>query len=97
MDRRLLLTGVGAIAIAGAAGALIATAKTQGAAFIPGDKPVTEEQVRERMLAEGYLDVKIVREGNNFEATGTKAGKTAKVLVDSRTGRLVDDDDDDDD
>lgn len=76
MNRRLLLTGVGAIAIAGGAGALIATAKTQGAAFIPGDKPVTEEQVRSQMVAEGYLDVKIARQGRSFEATGAKEGKT---------------------
>ncbi len=95
MDRRLLLTGVGALAIAGAASALIATASTGGPVFIPGDKPVTEEQVHERMAAEGYLDVKVVRQGRNFEATGAKEGKTAKVLVDSQTGRLVDDDDDD--
>ena len=48
-----------------------------GPVFIAGDKPVTEEQVRSKLQADGYLDVRIVREGQYFEATGAKDGKAA--------------------
>ena len=99
MDRRLLviaLTG-GAVLLAGA-GAVIATAEGQGPPFIAGDRPVTEDQIREKMGSEGYSNIQIVRQGRLFEALGTKDGKTGKILVNAQTGRLanVDDDDDDD-
>ena len=97
MNRRLLigaLLGSGALV---ATGAVIAIAEAPGPVFIAGDKPVTEEQVRAKLLSDGYADVRIVREGQFFEASGAKGGKTAKLRVDSRTGRLANDDDDDDD
>jgi hypothetical protein len=98
MDRRLLIGALlGGGAVLAATGAVIAIAETPGPAFIAGDKPVTEEQVRAKLQADGYADVRIVREGQFFEATGAKDGKGAKLRVDSRTGRLATDDDDDDD
>src|SRR5262245_32142942 len=97
MDRRVffgvLIGGVTALATAGA---VIATADTRGAVFIAGDHPVTEEQVRTKLAADGYLDVRVVSEGRYFEATGAKNGTTAKLRIDSQTGRLAADDDDDD-
>jgi hypothetical protein len=98
MDRRLLiiaLTG-GAVLFAGT-GVLIATAEGQGSPFIPGDKPVTEDQVREKLASDGYSNIQIVQQGRLFEALGTKDGKTSKVLVNAQTGRLASRDDDDDD
>jgi hypothetical protein len=65
--------------------------------FIAGDKPVTEGQIREKLQSEGYSNVQIVRRGAYFEAVGLKDGKTDKLVVDARTGRLADDDEDDDD
>jgi hypothetical protein len=59
-----------------------------GPAFIKGGGPVTENQVRQEMLAEGYSNPKVVREGKNFEVMGTKDGQTQKLVVDSQTGRL---------
>src|SRR5262245_32798061 len=97
MNRRLVAALIGGTALAAAAGALIATAQPRGAVFIAGDQPVTEAQVREKLQSDGYSNVQIARHGNLFEATGWKDGKTGKVVVDSRTGRLADDDDDDDD
>ncbi len=70
---------------------------TKGPVFIPGDKPVTEEQVRHKLEADGYLNIQIVRRGHTFEAMGAKDGKVGKVVVDAQTGRLANDDDDDDD
>jgi len=96
MNRRFAAALIGGAALAIAAGVLIATAQPRGAVFIAGDQPVTEGQVREKLQSQGYTNIQIVRQGNLFEAMGSKEGKTAKVVVDARTGRLADDDDDDD-
>ena len=96
MNRRLAGALMGGAALLAATGVLIATAQPKGAVFIAGDKPVTEDQVREKLQSEGYANVLIVRQGNYFEAMGSKDGRTGKVVVDGRTGRLADDDDDDD-
>jgi hypothetical protein len=96
MNRRLAGALMGGTALLAAMGVLIATAQPRGAIFIAGDKPVTESQVREKLRSDGYANVLIVRQGNYFEAMGSKDGKTGKVVVDARTGRLADDDDDDD-
>ena len=96
MNQRIaaaLVVGAGLLV---ATGVLIATAQPRGAVFIAGDRPVTEDQVRDKLQAEGYSNVQILRQGNYFEALGSKEGKTGKVVVDARTGRLADDDDDDD-
>src|SRR5262245_46915149 len=96
MNRRIVAAVSGGVALLAATGVLIATAEPRGAVFIPGDQPVTEAQAREKLQSEGYVNVKIVRQGRLLEARGAKDGKTGKVVVDSRTGRLADDDDDDD-
>ncbi len=97
MDRRLLMTLIGGTALAAAAGTLIATAAPRGAVFIAGDQPVTEDQIRQKLQSDGYLNVQIVRQGHYFEALGSKDGKTSRVRVDPQTGRLASSDDDGDD
>jgi hypothetical protein len=70
---------------------------TRGPVFIPGDKPVTEDQVRQKLQSEGWSNIQIAREGRYLEATGSKDGQTNRLEVDPQTGRLRADDDDDDD
>jgi hypothetical protein len=96
MNRRIAAALIGSAILLGATGILIATAQPRGAVFIAGDKPVTEDQVREKLQSDGYSNVQIARQGNYFEALGSKDGKTGKLVVDARTGRVADDDDDDD-
>jgi hypothetical protein len=69
----------------------------RGPIFIAGDKPVTEEQVRQKLQSEGWSNIQIARDGRYLEATASKDGQASKMEVDSRTGRLRADDDDDDD
>jgi hypothetical protein len=96
MNRRLLIWAIAGILFVGAMGVLIATAEqSKGPLFIAGNQPVTEEQVRQKLQSEGYSNVQIVRQGQYFEAMGSKDGQTGRVIVDSQTGRLRDDDDDD--
>ncbi len=97
MNRRLLVTLIGATAAVAVTGVVIAIAEQpKGPPFIPGGQPVTEDLVRQKMQSEGYANIQIVRQGRFFEAMGSKDGKTGKVRVDALTGRLADDDDDDD-
>lgn len=98
MDRRRLLAwGIGGALVVGTAGSLIAMAEqSRGPVFIAGDKPVTEDQVRQKLQSEGYSNIQVVRQGTYFEATGTKDGETGRITVDSQTGRLATDGDDDD-
>src|SRR5882757_6616584 len=96
MNRRLVVALIGGAALVAATGVLIATAQPTGAVFIAGDQAVTEDQVREKLQSDGYSNIQMVRQGNIIEALVSKDGKTGKILVDARTGRLADDDDDDD-
>jgi CTP:molybdopterin cytidylyltransferase MocA len=96
MNRRLLVALVSGATLVAATGALIA-AQPRGAVFIAGDQPITEAQVREKLQSEGYSNIQILRQGNYFEAIGSKDGQPGKVVVDARTGRLADNDGDDDD
>lgn len=96
MNRGVVAALVGGAALAAAIGVLIATAEPRGAVFIAGGRPVSEAQVREKLQSEGYSNIQIMRQGNFFEAMGSKDGTTGKFLVDARTGRLAGGDDDDD-
>jgi len=70
--------------------------------FIPGDQPVSEEQVRSKLQSEGWAGVLVTRDGQYLRATGAVGGKLRTVVIDAATGRLSDqghnepDDDDDD-
>jgi hypothetical protein len=98
MDRRLMLAG-GGLLLLGIVGIAMVTAEpSRGPVFIAGDQPVNEDQVRQKLQSDGWSDVQIVRDGEFFEAIGSKDGQTMKVAVDAQTGRLrpAEEDDDDD-
>jgi hypothetical protein len=76
---------------------MVVAEPTKGPVFIAGDKPVTEDQVRQKLQSEGWSNIQIGRDGRFLEATGSKDGQTSKMDVDSQTGRLRGSDNDDDD
>ena len=71
--------------------------QAQAPAFIAGDRPVTAEQVLEKLQTDGWSNVVISRNGRYIDVTGSMNGETSKMAVDSQTGRLRADNDDDDD
>jgi hypothetical protein len=86
---KLFVPGITLAIALGGIGVWIAIAhEGLGPAFVKGGGPVTEDQVRQEMLAEGYSSPQVVREGDYFEAMGTKDGQTQKLVVDAQTGRL---------
>jgi UDP-N-acetyl-D-mannosaminuronic acid transferase (WecB/TagA/CpsF family) len=95
---RLVICVVGGAILAGAAGLVIARAQQgPGPVFIAGDRPVTAEQVREKLQSDGWTSIVISSNGRYIQATASKDGQVGKLAVDSQTGRLRASDDDDDD
>jgi hypothetical protein len=97
--RTIIIWAISVGLLTGAAGLKwVATAQQrQGLAFIAGDRPVTEDQVRSKLQAEGWSDVQIGREGKYFQVSAMKNGQPGRLAIDSETGRLRASDDDDDD
>jgi UDP-N-acetyl-D-mannosaminuronic acid transferase (WecB/TagA/CpsF family) len=81
--------------VAGTAGAALIVAaiavydRTHRRVLIPGDQPVTELQVRQRLQAEGYTNIEVMRSAGYFEVSASKDGKPARLAVDTATGRLA--------
>ena len=95
---RLVVCVVGAALLAGAAGLMMAKAQqNQGAVFIAGDRPVTAEQVQEKLQSDGWSNIVIARNGRYLRVTAARNGQTETMTVDAQTGRLRAGDDDDDD
>src|SRR6266571_8098729 len=88
MDRRRILASAGLLLL-GVVGVAVVTAEpNKGPVLIAGDRPVTEDQVRQKLQSDGWTNLQIVRDGRYFEAMGSKSGQTTKVAVDAQTGRL---------
>jgi hypothetical protein len=80
------------------AGYMMANAQqTQETVLIAGDRPVTAEQVWEKLRTDGWSNIVISRNGRYIQVTAARDGKTETMTVDSQTGRLRADGDDDDD
>jgi hypothetical protein len=89
---------IGVAFLAGSVGLTIANAQqAQAPAFIAGDRPVTAEQVLQKLQTDGWSNVAISRSGRYIEVIGSRNGEVGKMAVDSQTGRLRADNDDDDD
>ena len=98
MKRWIIWSTAGAALLAGAAALVIAAPERNGGpVFIEGSKPVSEEQVRQKLVTDGWTNIQVLRRGRVVLAMGSKDGRTELVAVDALTGRLRGGDDDDDD
>jgi hypothetical protein len=96
--KRLLVSSIGGALTLGAVGLLAVSAQQrEGAVFIAGDRPVTEDQVRTKLQTDGWSEVRIVRDGRYFQVSAAKNGEAKDFAVDGQTGRLSASNDDDDD
>ena len=83
------------LAFGGVAGVVLIVAaivvydRTHRRILIAGDQPVTELQLREKLQAEGYTHIEVMRSAGYFEVTAAKDGKPARLAVDAATGRLA--------
>ena len=86
--RKLVLIG-GMAGIVLVAAAIVVYDRSHRRVLIPGDQPVTELQVREKLQAQGYTHIEVMRSADYFEVTASKDGKLAALAVDAATGRLA--------
>ena len=95
MSYKILMWTIAAVVLVGAVTAYDLTSeRSEGAVFIDSKGPISEQQVREKMQADGWSNVLITSEGRYFQVMGTKDQQTRRLVVDSQTGRLRGDDDD---
>jgi hypothetical protein len=98
---RLSKLAFGCAVIAMAGGLVLAKAQqSKEDSLIADDRPVTPEQVVEKLKADGWSEIVVSRNGRYFKVSGLVNGQARKMAVDSQTGRFTadaDDDDDDDD
>src|SRR5262249_43029352 len=80
----------GGVLVAAAAALVVAAPERKDPAFdfISGNRSVTEDQVRQKLVSDGWSDIQIVLRGRYFMATASKDGRTDSFSVDSLTGRL---------
>ena len=91
---RLLIGGfIGALLGAGL-GVLIAADEGEGSIFIASDQPITAGQIREKLQSQGWRNIQIAEQGRYFEVTAAKGDRSRKIMIDSLTGKLIEDDDD---
>lgn len=80
---------VSVVAVVLIVGGIIAYDRTHRRVLIPGDRPVTEAEVRAKLRDNGYTDIQVLRSGAYFDVTAVKDGKRASISVDADTGRLA--------
>jgi len=97
MNRAIPWVIAGGVIAAVAAFVVAAPERDTGPVFIEGSRPVTEDQVREKLVSDGWSGVQVLRRGRIVLAMGSKEGRTELFAVDVLTGRLHKTDDDDDD
>ena len=93
MTYSALMWTLAAVFLVGAITAVdIVRERREGPVFVSSTGPDSEEQVRQKMAANGWSNVEIGREGRYFQATGSKDGETGHISIDSQTGPVRDDD-----
>jgi hypothetical protein len=86
------------VAVAAGAASIYAASNSSGGRLIPGSGPITEQQIRDKLTADGFSNIQITLNGSVFETVATKEGRQAELAIDAQSGivRAEGDDDDDD-
>src|SRR5215813_12625208 len=86
--RKVTLAVITVVVAAGAA-SIYAASNPSGDRLIPGSGPITEQQIRDKLTADGFSNIQIT-----FVAT--KDGRQAELAIDAQSGIVGQDRDDDD-
>jgi hypothetical protein len=92
--KRFLIIG-GAVLIGTAAAVFVAAQLERGRVFIAGDQPVGSEQVRQKLLSDGWSNIQVSQKGRFIVAVATRNGEERTIEVEAQTGRVRITDDDD--
>jgi len=99
MKKVLIAAVIGCFTVAGAA-IIYATDSSSATRPTLGNGPITEQQIRDKLTADGFSNIQISAQGSLFETIATKNGRALRLEIDSQSGtafqaRGADDDDDD--
>jgi len=97
MSYKMLMRALAAVVVVAAVTAfdIYRERRDGGPVFIASNGLVTEEQVRQKLAADGWNNVLITRAGRYFQVMGSKDQQTSHFAVDSQSGRLRGNEDDD--
>jgi hypothetical protein len=94
--RKVTLAVIAVAVVAGAA-SIYAASNSSGDRLIPGNGPITEQQIRDKLTEDGFSNIQITLKGSVFETVATKDGRQAELAIDAQSGIVRHEGDDDDD
>jgi hypothetical protein len=96
MKRLFLAAVISSFVVVGAAS--INAASNLSGRLIPGIEPITEQQIRDKLTADGFSNIQVTSQGSIFQTKATKDGRALGLAIDAESGAVlqVRDDDDDD-
>ena len=65
--------------------------------LIPGNGPITEQQIRDKLAADGFSNIQVTSQGHAFETTATRGGRVLRLAIDGESGSVLETQDEDDD
>lgn len=94
--KRLFLAAVIGSLVAVSAASIYAASNLSGR-LIPGVGPITEQQIRDKLTADGFSNIQITLQGSIFQTNATKEGRGMGLAIDAESGTILQARDDDDD
>jgi hypothetical protein len=92
--KRFLLAG-GGLLIGAAVLVFVAAQLDNDRVFIAGDQPVSVDQVRQKLVSDGWSDIQVSQKGRFIVAVASRNGQEKTIEVEALTGRIRISDDDD--
>jgi hypothetical protein len=86
-----------AVAVAAGAASIYAASDSSGGRLIPGSGPITEQQIRDKLTADGFSNIQVRLRGTVFETIATRNGLPTVLEIDAQSGIVHQDRVDDDD
>lgn len=57
--------------------------------LIPGVGQITEQQIRDKLTADGFSNIQITSLGSIFQTNATKNGSALKLAIDAESGTIL--------
>jgi len=96
MKRLFLAVTISSFVAVGAA-STDAAGDSSSARLIPGNGPITEQQIKDKLIADGFSNIEITSAGDTFQTNAVRNGRALRLAIDAQTGTVLQQDDDDDD
>jgi hypothetical protein len=76
--RKITLAAI-TVAVAAGAASIYAASNSSGGRLISGSGPITEQQIRDKLTADGFSNIQITLKGSVFETVATKDGAPGRT------------------